>query len=109
MNKSIISYFQKTAKKRPNKIAFIDEMRQSTFFETMAHAESIGTSLVSQGKQRAIAIMIDKNCNCIDCILGALYANDFYVVIDVKSPKERIESILHTLKTSASEAVSDSS
>lgn len=96
--KTILTYFEKTTEQYPKETAFIDTTRQLTFFETMSHAKSIGTALNLHGKQRAIAVMIDKSCNCIDSMLGVLYANDFYIVIDVKSPKERIESILHTLK-----------
>lgn len=96
--KTILSYFEISTNEHPAKNAIIDMTRKSTFSETMSHAKSIGSGLLSYGKQRAIAVMIDKSCNCIDSMLGALYAGDYYVVIDVKSPKDRIESILHTLK-----------
>lgn len=95
--KNILQFFEKTTSLYPNKPAFFDAARHSTFSETMAHARSIATALLPYGKQRPIAIFIDKSCNCIDCMLGALYANAFYTVIDVKSPQERIESILRTL------------
>ena len=35
--------------------------------------------------------------NCIDTMLGALYAGDFYIVVDVHSPMDRIENILGVL------------
>ena len=28
------------------------------------------------GTKKAVAVVIDKNCNCIDAMLGALYAGD---------------------------------
>lgn len=96
--KNILEHFERTTKRTPNKVGFIDSNRQSTFAETLSSAKSIATSLLSYGKQRAVAVMIEKSCNCIDSMLGALYAGDFYVVIDIKSPKDRIESILNTLK-----------
>lgn len=96
--KTILTYFEQTTKRFFNKIGFIDMDRQSTFAEVMEQAKSIGTSLLPYGKQRPIAVMMNKSCNCIISMLGALYANDYYVVIDVKSPKDRIESILKTLK-----------
>ena len=95
--KNILQFFERTTSLYPNKAAFFDSVRHSTFSETMAHAKSLATALLSCGNQRPVAIFIDKSCNCIDCMLGALYANAFYTVIDVKSPRERIESILHTL------------
>ena len=96
--KNALDYFEATERRLTQKTGFIDSKRKSSFGETYKSAKSIGTSLLAYGKQRPIAVIIDKSCNCIDSMLGALYANDFYVVIDVKSPKERIESILHTLK-----------
>lgn len=96
--KNILETFENTIIQHPEKTAFVDSDRESSFFETSIHAKRIASGLLEYGKQRSIVVMIDKSCNCIDCMLGALYANDFYVVIDVKSPKDRIESILHTLK-----------
>lgn len=96
--KNALDYFEATERRLAQKTGFIDSKRKSSFGETYKSAKSIGTSLLAYGKQCPIAVMIDKSCNCIDSMLGALYANDFYVVIDVKSPKERIESILYTLK-----------
>lgn len=96
--KNILETIEKTGQRYPNKTAFVDSIRKSTFSETILHAKQIASGLLSYGARRPVAVMIDKSCNCIDSMLGALYANDFYVVIDVKSPKDRIESILHTLK-----------
>ena len=96
--KNILQYFELTVRLHPNKAAFFDSGRHSTFSETMTHAKSIATALLPFGRQRPVAVLIDKSCNCIDCMLGALYANFFYTVIDVKSPEERIGSILNTLQ-----------
>ena len=96
--KILLDYFEATERGLTDKTAFIDTKRMSSFGETYKNAKKIATRLFRYGIKNPIAVMIDKSCNCIDSILGALYANDFYVVIDVKSPKERIESILHTLR-----------
>lgn len=96
--KNILQLFEKTASLHPDKTAFVDAGRRSTFAQTMENAKRIASALLPYGKQRPVAVMIDKSCSCIDCMLGALYANAFYTVIDVKSPQERIASILQTLK-----------
>lgn len=96
--KNILETFENTIIQHPEKIAFVDSDRESSFSETSFHAKRIASGLLEYGKQLSIVVMIDKSCNCIDSMLGALYANDFYVVVDVKSPEDRIESILHTLK-----------
>lgn len=63
----------------------------------MEKSKKIGTSLLQYGNRKAVAILIDKNCNCIDSMLGTLYAGNFYVVVDVHSPKDRIINILSSL------------
>lgn len=97
--KNILETIEKTTYLYSDKTAFVDSVRKSTFSESLQNAKRIGSFLLKYGKQIPVAVMIDKSCNCIDGMLGALYANDFYVVIDVKSPKDRIDNILHTLKT----------
>lgn len=59
--------------------------------------QKIGTALSQFGINKAVAVLIDKTCNCIDAMLGAMYAGDYYVVVDVHSPADRIENILSTL------------
>ena len=95
--KNILEFFEHTVEKFPNKVGFTDENRCSTFSETMEKSKKIGTSLLQYGNRKAVAILIDKNCNCIDSMLGTLYAGNFYVVVDVHSPKDRIMNILSSL------------
>ena len=95
--KNVLEYFEETTKNFPNKVGFTDSDRKSTFSETMQNAKSIASSLTTFGTKKAVAVIIDKNCNCIDAMLGALYAGDYYFVVDVHSPQDRIENILSTL------------
>ncbi len=95
--KNILECFEATVSQYPDKIGFIDADREATFFQTMNCAKKIGTRLSDFGRKRAVAILIDKNCNCIDAMLGVLYAGDYYIVVDVHSPADRIQSILSTL------------
>ena len=95
--KNILEYFEITTCKFPNKVGFTDMNRKATFSDVMAKARSIGSFLAEHGTHRPVAILIDKTVNCIDVMLGALYAGDFYIVVDVHSPQDRIENILKTL------------
>lgn len=96
--KNVLEFFEMTTKKFPDKVGFTDLVRKSTFLETMNNAKRIASVLSSYGTRKPIAILIDKTCNCIDAMLGALYAGDYYVVVDVHSPNDRIENILSTLE-----------
>ncbi len=96
--KNILEHFETTVKKHRDKIGFVDNQRKATFGETMYNAKKIASGLLKYGKKMPIAIFIDKSCNCVDCILASLYAGDFYSVIDVNSPKDRIQCMLETLE-----------
>ncbi len=96
--KNVLEFFEKTTIEYPDKIGFTDSGRKATFSEVMKNAKAIGTHLIGEGTKRPVAILIDKNVNCIEAMLGAMYAGDFYVVVDVHSPTDRIENILNTLE-----------
>lgn len=95
--KNVLEFFEATVERLPNKVGFTDAKRESTFAQTSENAKKIGTALSQFGTRRAVAVLIDKTCNCIDAMLGAMYAGDYYVVVDVHSPADRIENILNTL------------
>ncbi|MCM1285999.1 MAG: AMP-binding protein [Acetobacter sp.] len=96
--KNILEFFEKTTEKYPDKTAFTDRGREESFTGAMKNAKAIATGLLKEGTKKPVAILIDKTVNCIDAMLGALYAGDFYVVIDVHSPLDRIENIINTLE-----------
>lgn len=98
--KNVLEYFEATVKRYPAKIGFTDIDRKATFAETMNNAKKIASALAVYGTRKPVAVLIDKTCNCIDAMLGILYAGDFYIVVDVHSPQDRIEGILSTLKDS---------
>ena len=95
--RNVLEFFEKTTIEYPNKIGFTDSSRKATFSEVMKNAKAIGTYLSQEGTKRPVAILIDKSVRCIESMLGAMYAGDFYVVVDVHSPTDRIENILNTL------------
>lgn len=98
--KNVLELLETTVSKYPDKLGFVDSKRSSSFKETYINAKRIASAFLKYGSRRSIAIFIDKSCNCVDCMLAALYAGDYYTVIDIKSPVDRIMSILHTLKDS---------
>lgn len=96
--KNILEYFESTVKRCPDKIAFTDSNRKESFVQAQSNARAIGSRLIKKGTKRPVAVLIDKSINCIDAMLGALYAGDYYIVVDVHSPKNRICNILSSLE-----------
>lgn len=95
--KNILDFFEKTTENYPEKIGFSDGKHEMTFAQAMDNAKRIGSALAAFGCKKAVAILIDRNCRCIDAMLGSLYAGDFYTVIDTHSPADRIQNILCAL------------
>lgn len=95
--KTILEYFEKTTEKFPDKIGFSDGDQELTFHQAMDGACRIATALTPFDTRKPVAILIDRNCRCLVAMLGALYAGDFYTVVDIHSPEDRILSILDTL------------
>lgn len=96
--KTILDYFEETTERFPDKVGFSDGSQELTFGQAMDNARRIATVLASFGRKKPVAIFMDRNCGCLSAMLGTLYANDFYTVIDVHSPADRIQSILETLE-----------
>ena len=99
--KNILEYLEYTAENHPDKIGFTDEQRDVTFSELMQNAQRIAGSLARIGCRKPVAVLIDRNVRCIEAMFAAVYAGNFYVVIDVHSPETRIHSILETLHPAA--------
>lgn len=99
--KNILEYLEQTAENHPDKIGFSDETRDVTFSELMQNAQRIAGSLARIGCRKPVAVLIDRNVSCIEAMFAAVYAGNFYVVIDVHSPEARIRSILETLQPAA--------
>jgi len=95
--KSVVEWLDATAVRYPNKVGFSDVGKQESFYELLHNAKSIGSCLLKYGTKRPIVIFMDKCCGCIEAMFGAMYAGDYYVVVDIRSPKERIQAIVDTL------------
>ncbi|OCB00909.1 amino acid adenylation domain-containing protein [Clostridium beijerinckii] len=102
MEKSILSYLEKSEKKFPNKVAFSDGKYELTYHELVEEAKSIGSFLIENiGMHKAVVVYMEKGALNISAFMGAAYAGCFYVPLDAQMPVERINIILDTLKPAA--------
>ena len=100
MEKSIIDVINKKSKEIPEKEIFVDSKRRVTYKEFTENSKKIGTFVNHKINEtnKPIVIFIDKTVNCLEAMIGTLYSGNFYTIIDVKSPKNRIESIIENLE-----------
>ncbi len=98
----VTDYLDESAKKFPNKIAFVDEKRSITFAELRNESLKIAENLIQQNFfKKPIAIYIEKSVECVAAFMGVAYSGNFYTPLDVKMPKSRAEKIIETLQPSA--------
>lgn len=102
MEKSIIDIIEKKSKELPEKEIFIDSKRRVTYKEFTNNSKAIGTYIHNKTNitNKPVLIFIDKTVNCLEAMMGILYSGNFYTILDVKSPKNRIESIIENLNAS---------
>lgn len=91
----IMDYLDETAVTYRDKTAFADETRKLTFYELWQEAYHIAGALIETGiSKRPVAIFMDKGVSCISAFYGVAYSGNFYTMIDVGMPDQRIHKIL---------------
>lgn len=96
--KNILEYIEASAKKYPDKNAFVDTENSMTYSVLMNTAQSIGTALSALAvKNRPIAVYMDKSVRSLPSMFGVTYSGNFYIVVDSEMPVERINKIFSTL------------
>ena len=99
MRKNILSYLEATAERLPNKIAFSTGKESMTFSEVLTDATAIGSFLLEKGfSHEPVVIFMDKHPRTVTAFFGVIYAGCYYVCLDEKMPKARMEAILENLK-----------
>lgn len=98
MNKNILELLEASAKRLPNNICFEDDSKAYTFSELMTVAKRIGSALKGVGKNRPVAVMMNKSVDCIAAMLGVVYSGNFYGPVDMSMPEKRIETVLSLMK-----------
>lgn len=100
MKKNIIDYFKNTILENQNKIAVIDGDKKISFSELDLCAKNLAFKILSlsQCKNTPIAVFLPKSINAVIANIGISYSGNFYMNLDIKSPQERVSSILELIK-----------
>lgn len=98
MQKNILEYLEATAERLPNKTAFSTGKESMTFAQVYREARAIGSRLTELGLYgEAVVILMDKHPRTVTAFLGTVYAGCFYVCLDEKMPRARIDAILESV------------
>lgn len=100
--KNILSYVEEACRNYPHNIALADECSSMTYTELLVNVRRIGSYLAKKlNTNQPIAVYMDKTPACVNAFLGVVASGNFYVVLDVSMPVERINRIFETLKPAA--------
>ena len=101
MKKCITNYLDEICKKKGDKVAFVEKDKSITYSDFRDYSRKIATSISKYNLyNKPIAIFIDKTINCLSSMIGVTYSGNFYTVLDVNMPLNRVTSILETLSPS---------
>ena len=103
MKVSLIELFEETVGKYPEKTAVIDKDRTVSFVDLRGLALQTATTIVGLGipQNRPVGVFLDKSIESVYADLGILYAGDFYMNLDIKTPAERIKNIIQLVEPAA--------
>jgi amino acid adenylation domain-containing protein len=103
MQVSLLEYFEQgSLAKCRQKIAVVDQGRGYTFDELERYAKNCASLILARTTRlsQPVAVFLPKGCPAIVADLGVLYSGNCYANLDVKSPAERLKSILTNLEAS---------
>ena len=96
---SVLDLIEGQAIINKDKIAFTDPEKEISFGQLYLFSRKIGTFLADRIEKRSpVSFYMEKSCDAVVGMFGAVYAGGFYSFLDVRQPVVRAESILNTLK-----------
>ena len=100
MQNSVVQWLEYTARRFPEKTAFVDEKGSYTWAEVRRKVLSIAKQIektIPGGKQ-PVAVYMEKSTDMLLAYLGIAYSGCFYSPIATDMPPVRVEKILNTLQ-----------
>ena len=95
---NVLEYLEHSAERYPDKTAFEDEKKTSTYRETWEAARRIGGALAGMSEaRRPIPVLGEKSVETVQTFFGIVNAGCFYILLDPKQPVSRLQQILKTL------------
>lgn len=99
MTRNVLCDLERTARERPDAVAFEDDQDRLTYGALLKRAREIGSCLAGITRpQTPVLILMDKKPACVAAMLGAVYAGCFYTPVDPAMPQARLALIADVLR-----------
>lgn len=97
--KNILQLFEASVEKYSAKEVFADGDRSISYCELKDRARRIGSCLGNSHLRNApVAIYLDRSVKSMEALLGVAYSGNFYTMMDIQMPKDRLKVILENLQ-----------
>lgn len=94
-----MDYLDWSAIRYSSKMAFEDEDRRLTYATLQRAAYHVADYLIRKKTvHKPIAIFMEKNAACVASFFGSAYSGNFYTMLDVNAPVQRVKNILQDLE-----------
>lgn len=101
MRTRITDDLDSAAEKWPDRVAISSSKNSLTFSELWQGALHVAEGLLERHIEKCpILIFMDKSVECIAAFYGVAYSRNFYTLMDILMPKERLQKIVSVLKPS---------
>ncbi len=103
LQKNVLEYLEESARRYPDKLAFTDDKIERTYSQFLQEAQRIGTMLIHEVDclNSPIAVLVDRRVSSLEAFFGILFSGNFYVPVDNKMPRQRVEAMLEKLSPAA--------
>ena len=103
MQKNVLEYLENSVQNYPDKIVFADSEKEYTYkdFANAAKKVAVAINNMVSVNNKPIAVFVDRNVESLIGFMGALYSANYYVPIDNKMPKQRIEKVIEQVNPAA--------
>lgn len=103
MENNVLDYLENVVKEKPDNIAIISDNDRVSFLELRDNAKKIGSKIITetQAFNQPILVAVERSHKSIIGFMGVLYSGNYYVPVDINSPKNRLEFMINQLNPAA--------
>ncbi len=99
MQNHVLDYLNDIVIKKPEKLAFANDVEGMTFQQVYDQSRAVGTYLYNKGVyHKPVVVFMNKHPKEVTAFFGVITAGDFYVPIDEEMPAGRIQLILDNVQ-----------
>ena len=96
----VLQWLEETARRFPERTAYVDENKQYTWRELRKTALSIASHIDKElpDRKQPVAVYMEKSADMLAAYTGIAYSGNFYSPLAADMPAARIEKIIQTLQ-----------